>query len=188
MGKPLLIIVNGLPGSGKTTLARRIASDIGLPVFSRDGIYETLYDALACESNGCPPLIGQAAFALIYAVAGSVLAAGQSLIIEQFFGKPELRSAEFLQLRRMHDFEPFQIMCKVDGEVLLKRFLARVESGERHAGHYQQDLAWVEQNKERLLQGYLSPLTLGGQLVEIDTTTPQGFDYAGLLRRVRVAL
>ena len=45
-GKPLLIIVNGLPGTGKTTLARRLAADLGLPTFSRDGLYETLYDAL----------------------------------------------------------------------------------------------------------------------------------------------
>ena len=40
MGKPLLIIVNGLPGTGKTTLARRLAADLHLPVFSRDGMYE----------------------------------------------------------------------------------------------------------------------------------------------------
>ncbi len=48
MGKPLVIIVNGLPGTGKTTLAKRLAADVHLPVLHRDGIYETLYDGLAC--------------------------------------------------------------------------------------------------------------------------------------------
>ncbi len=188
MGKPVLIIVNGLPGAGKTTLAKRIASDVGLPTFSRDGMYETLYDALGCESNGCPPLIGRASFLLLYSVTSSILAAGQSLIIEGFFGNPALRSAEILQLQRTHNFEPFLILCRAAGEVLLKRFLARMESEERHVGHQHQDRVWVEHNKERLVQGHLQPLALGGQLVEIDTTTPHSFDYADLLQRIHAVL
>ncbi|MBV9228178.1 MAG: AAA family ATPase [Chloroflexi bacterium] len=186
MGKPLLIIVNGLPGTGKTTLTRRLAADLRLPVFSRDGIYETLYDALECHIHGLPPSIGSASFTLLYYVANSLLAAGQSLIVEGFFGRPELRSAEFLQLQNTSAFEPFQILCNADGRVLLERFLARTATVERHVGH--PDLQWLEQNKERLLQGHLTPLTLGGQIVEIDTTTPHSFDYADLLQQVRTAL
>lgn len=188
MGKPLLIIVNGFPGSGKTTLARRLAADIRLPVFSRDGIYETLYDALECERNGSPPLMGVASYTLLYYVVGSVLAAGQSLVVEGFFGRPELRSAEFLQLQRTHDFEPLQILCKADGDVLLERFLARVESVERHEGHRSSDREWIEENKERLLQGRLTPLALGGEVIEVDTTTAGSFDYDDLLGRVRGVL
>ena len=186
MGKPVLIIVNGLPGTGKTTLARRLAADVHLPVFSRDGLYETLYDALECRGNGAPPLLGSAAFALLYYVTGSVLAAGQSVIVEQFFGRPELRTAELLNLQHTYDFEPFQILCRTEGRVLLERSLARAGTEERHASH--QDIEWIEQNKEHLLQGHLSPLALGGRLVEIDTTAPHSFNYAGLLSQVRTAL
>src|SRR5437764_14863675 len=188
MGKPLLIIVNGLPATGKTTLARRLAADVRLPVFSRDGMYETLYDALECHIHGLPPLIGPASFTLLYSVAGSVLAAGQSVIVEGFFGRPELRTAEFLHLQQAYDFEPFQILCNADGKVLLERFLARAATVERHAGHRDRDLQWLEENKERLLQGHLPPLALGGQLVEIDTTTPDSFDYAEVRQRVHAAL
>ena len=186
MGKPLLIIVNDLPGTGKTTLAKRLAADVRLPVFSRDGMYETLYDALECQSNGIPPLLGPATFTLLYYAASSLLATGQPLIVEGFFGRPELRSAQFLHLQHAYDFEPFQILCKTDGRVLLERFLARAGTGERHVGH--PDLEWIEQNKERILQGHLTPLALGGQVVEIDTTTPHSFDYADLLQRVHAAL
>jgi predicted kinase len=184
--KPVLILVNGLPGSGKTTLARRLAADVHLPLFSRDGLYETLYDALDCRSNGLPPLLGSAAFTLLYHVTGSVLAAGQSVIIEQFFGRPELRTAELLHLQHTYDFEPFQILCRTEGKVLLERFLARSGTEERHVSY--QDQEWLEQNKERLLRGQLSPLALGGQLVEIDTTTPHSSNYAGLLSQVHATL
>jgi predicted kinase len=181
--KPVLLIVNGLPATGKTTLAKRLAQDVRLPVFSRDGIYETLCDALEGDTS---PHTGAASFSLLYYITGSILAAGKSLIVEGFFGRPDLRTAEFVQLQRRYEFVPFQILCKTEGSVLVERFLARVNSEGRHGVH--PDLDWLEQNKARLMQGLLSPLALGGRLLEIDTTTPDSFDYAALLRQVRSAL
>src|SRR5690242_17072199 len=99
MMKPLLVIVNGLPASGKTTLAKRLSADLSLPVFSRDGIYETLYDVLHSQDDGGLPLLGSASYRLLYTITGSLLAAAQPLIVEGFFGRPELRSAEFSQLQ-----------------------------------------------------------------------------------------
>jgi predicted kinase len=188
VSKPLVIIVNGLPGTGKTTLAKRLEQDLRMPLFSRDGIYETLYDALDCESQGCPPLLAPAAFTMLYSMASTLLAAGQSMIIEGFFGRPELRSAEFMNLQKAYGFEPFQILCSADGNVLLERFLARMGAKERHTGH--SDLAWIEQeeNKERILRGHLTPLTLGGTIVEINTTTPDSFDYTLLMKSIQTAL
>src|SRR5712692_5040724 len=85
MGKPLVIIGNGLPGTGKTTLAKRLAADAQLPVLHLDGMYKTLYDALACQMHGRPPLLGPATFTMLHYVTGSLLAAGQSVIVEGFW-------------------------------------------------------------------------------------------------------
>ena len=184
--KPLLIIVNGLPGTGKTTLARRLSVDLGLPTFSRDGLFEALYDALESSTTGPLPGLGAAAYALLYDVAGSVLASGQPVIVEGFFGRPDVRRAEFLRLRERHDFEPLEILCKADGPALMQRFLARMASGERHRGHL--DREWLEHNEARLLGGQLAPLAIGHQVIEINTTTSHIFAYAEVLRQVQVAL
>ena len=130
-------------------------------------------------------LSGASADPRVLAMRQAALAAGQSVLIEQFFGRPQLRTAELLHLQQKHAFEPFQILCRADGRVLLERFLTRAAE-KPHASH--QYLKRLEHNKEQFLTGHLAPLTIGGQIVEIDTTTPNSLDYTDLLQQVRTVL
>ncbi|MFE1320871.1 AAA family ATPase [Kitasatospora phosalacinea] len=41
------VLVNGLPGAGKSSLGRALAAELGLPLFSKDAVKETLADRLA---------------------------------------------------------------------------------------------------------------------------------------------
>jgi predicted kinase len=41
-----LIVVNGIPGAGKTTLAAPLAAELGVPVVAKDAIKEALADAV----------------------------------------------------------------------------------------------------------------------------------------------
>ena len=67
MRLPLLIVVTGMPSSGKTTVADGLASQLRLPMIAKDEIKESLYDSLGPGYVKSSALLGGAAYALIFA-------------------------------------------------------------------------------------------------------------------------
>jgi adenylate kinase family enzyme len=64
------VIVNGPPGSGKTTLARSLSRSVGLPLFSKDAVKETLLDELGYEDRAESRRIGAASGEVIWTLLG----------------------------------------------------------------------------------------------------------------------
>ncbi len=64
-----LIIVCGLPGSGKTTLARELSRALGIVCLHKDTIKEALYDALQCATLEDSKRVGAAAMQTLLALA-----------------------------------------------------------------------------------------------------------------------
>ena len=48
----MFVVLSGLPVSGKTTLAHRLAPRLGLPALDKDAILESLYDANGVGDEG----------------------------------------------------------------------------------------------------------------------------------------
>lgn len=65
----LLVLVNGPPGSGKTTLSPVLAERLGLPLFAKDAIKESLADHLAVRDPDASRALGRAAVLLMYDLA-----------------------------------------------------------------------------------------------------------------------
>ncbi len=79
---PLVIVVNGLPATGKTTLARRLADDFRLPLLAKDAIKETLFETLGWGDRAWSRRLGTATMALLYLLLEEHLRAGQPCIVE----------------------------------------------------------------------------------------------------------
>lgn len=185
MTKPLLIIIAGPPCTGKTTLGQRLAQELRLPFVHKDGPKELLFDCIGWSDRAWSRKLGRASVEILFYFAESLLRAGQCFIVESNFSPP-FHAERFLKLKQQYDFEPFQIQCICDGNVLFERFKQRAESGVRHPGHV--DKLNYEEFKPILLKGRYDPLEIGGRIYEVDTTDLACLDYKKILEEIRAAL
>src|SRR6185312_1931048 len=94
MEPPLLVVVTGMPSSGKTTVAEALAYDLRLPLVAKDEIKESLYDTLGAGDVSWSGRLGGAAYGILFALARAMLASGVSLIVEANFFRDHARDFE----------------------------------------------------------------------------------------------
>jgi predicted kinase len=183
---PCVLLVTGAPASGKSTLGRRLAKDLGLPYISKDLFKETLFDTLGWDDRAWSRRAGLASTQLLYRTAAALLEAGQSVAMESNF-YPQWDTPALLELGMKYGCQFVQVVCKADGPTLYARFEQRARSGERHPGHA--DDQNLEEWRERLLTEEWPALPLAGPVVEVDTTTElDSASYCDVLARVGATL
>lgn len=177
-----LIIITGLPGTGKTTLGKKLAEEFNLPFICKDDIKELLFDNLGWEDRELSKKIGASSYDLLYYIMEQILSAKKSLIIETNFN-PKFANQKFLELKEKYNFVPFQIRCIADGEILFDRFKKRANSNDRHPGHV--DSGSLDEWKPILLQGKIEALNIGGEIYDIDTSDFDKIDYRNLVNAIK---
>ncbi len=151
-----LVYISGAPGSGKTSIAAPLATELGYGLLSKDRIKETLHDALGAPE---PDLawsrwLGGAAMELLWALAADAPA----IVIEANF-RPysEYERTKLSSLAT----QPVEVHCACPPELALQRYNARVT----HPVHVLTTL------KPEAMAEYDRPVGIG-TLITVDTTVP----------------
>jgi len=173
-----LIIVTGLPGSGKTEIGNRIALEFSFPIVHKDAIKELLFDRLGWKDRSWSKQMSLLSYDLMTCFLKAQLSAGKSCIVEANF-RPEEHRDRFQFLVRQFQCRVIQILCFAEGPVLWERFQNR----KRHPGHL--DALTHDEMKPVLLEGKTEPIQVKGKIIRLDTKDFEMLDYQSLFGKIR---
>lgn len=166
---PLLVIVSGPPASGKTTLAKRLAAELRLPLVTKDAIKERLFDTLGRSDREWSKRLGVASSELLLDLVETQLRAGKPLVVESAFW-PEFAVPRFREILHPYPANVVEIHCTAPDEVLLERFRTRDRGGVRHPGHVDSREAAFDSFETALSEGTYDALRLSSDVRVLDTT------------------
>ena len=96
--QPILVVVSGMPATGKSTLAEQLAERLGWPAFTKDTFKEILFDAAGHDAarfdEAASDLIGTQFIALLLHLAETLVTARVNVVLEGNF-RTELAARDF---------------------------------------------------------------------------------------------
>jgi len=132
-----LIILAGMPATGKSTVAARLSKAFGYPILEKDNIKEGLFDTLGFENYTQKRALDHAANAVLLRMIEAMLKADQSFIVDNNF---DTASAEKL-CAILENYHPncMTVFLGGDPKVLYERYAQRDNLHLRHLGHVLQE-------------------------------------------------
>ncbi len=193
-----LIIVAGMPATGKSTVAKRLHEHFGYPVFEKDAIKECLFDTLGFEDYAGKRRLDVASNRILLHMISQMLSAGCSLIVDNNFD--EESSDALAALVRSRAVHCVTVFMTGDPQTLYERYFERDSGGRRHPGHAMQTHYPPREGEkfvfdmtregfdERFIRRKMDQMTWGGYRIDLDATHPETIDQDRLIGQIEALL
>lgn len=165
-GKPLLLVVSGPPGCGKTTLARLLAGRIGCPAIIRDELKQGMVLAAGEKPEQGWDALNLPVLTLFFELLTTCARAGVTVLAEAAFQdklwRPNLEPlTELAEIRVLH--------CTADAAVVRERVTHRAADDPHRRAHNDIGLLTAFTVGTDPLATFV-PITMGLPTLTVDTT------------------
>jgi glucokinase len=163
-GGKRLLMVNGVPGSGKSSLARGLSERTGWPVLALDTVKTPFLELIEGVDRAFNRTLGKASYKSIFSIIKEA-PLGATVIVDAWFGfQPLSVLKEHIEMAGITSVA--ELWCHAPPEILAKRYSERASW--RVAGH--PGLSYVPELIELAKRAQPSDL---GPVLDVDTTAPQ---------------
>jgi predicted kinase len=163
---PLLIIVTGRPGAGKTSLAHRVGRAVGCPVISRDEIKEGFVNTTG-DAGSPGDEIAWAVYDTFFATIELLIGRRITLVAEAAF-QHRLWAPKLATLREAARVRI--LLCEVDPQLARRRHIERgLADPLRERFHHDAAVRAAREGRE-LPIGLYQPPDLGLPTLRVDTS------------------
>ena len=167
MKKPLLVVVAGRPGSGKTSLAHTLARKIGCPAVCRDEIKEGFVNTMKSNHESLGKDVSQEIYGIFFEIVEFLLTRQITLIAEAAF-QHHLWAPSLERLSQISEIKI--IVCTVAPRLARSRFVQRgLSDPNRIRFHGDWGVRAAQEGIELPVENYDPPL-LPIPTLEVDTS------------------
>ncbi len=193
-----MIVLTGMPASGKSTVAAKLADALSLPVLAKDEFKEALFDTIGFSCYAEKRKLDHAANAVLLKAAEAMLRSGQSVILDNNFDGAAAEALNALTERM--GARCVTVFFGGDTEAFYRRYVERDRLHLRHLGHVVQEHYPLhegdspdhdmtrEEFREKFEKRGMADVRLNGIRIEIDATEPAAIDTDRLIQEIRTVL
>lgn len=190
-----IIVLAGMPASGKSTVARALSKAFNLPILEKDALKEAIFDTMGFSNYAEKRKTDHAANAVLLGCAKALLENGQSMILDNNFDTISAKNLD--QLVRSYDCKCVIVFFGGDNDAFFHRYVERDRKKLRHLGHVLQDRyppqpgdplehdMTREEFREKFETRGIGQFECTGERIELDATDPAKIDVEALTEKIR---
>ena len=190
-----VIVLAGMPASGKSTIANKLRATFALPVLEKDALKEEIFDTMGFQCYAEKRKSDHAANAVLLRCTRALLENGQSVILDNNFDTES--AARLDALVREFDANCITVFFGGDADAFYARYVERDRLHLRHLGHVLQEhypplpgeshdyTMTREEFSQKFESRGMTQFRCAGARIDIDATHPETIDTDALIAQIR---